>query len=298
LERRWAEELKLINAAIGQQALLSGDVTLPNWAHRLNLEVPLDQTDAQVLDQNAILARNSVSFWLDNHLQATRTLSAQLVAEPSDGSQASQQTDSTVKTPLQPMHASDEFASALQYGASYYACSPNYLRSLVEVGTDSYAVVYTNFDKTKFEWTKSVRDQTQSAKALEIDDSNKIPEPCPTRQQSPRRWCAQFEGLSNCIDLPLPDEIVNGELWRGDNLEAVLAARNQLLTLLETTDLIATYKDRLTLMGALAITWRQQKARENQGKEDEGRSLVATKLGRNLHSPSFGELLSSNGQGR
>jgi hypothetical protein len=273
VERRWAGELRVLNAAIGQQSLLLGDVTLPNWANMLNLQQPLDSTDREVLDNNALLARNSLRYWTQNHVETTR------VTEP----ESQPGNDSGPGTPEQPTgigqdiqrrqwgatRRSDEFTSALQYAASYYGCSPNYLQSLVERGTYNYEIVATDFHKTHFKWTDNVQDRTTDPKALVIDDEKGLPRPCSTRKGSLKRWCVLFEGLNNCIDLPTPDEMTSGELLRGDNLEALLNARDQVLTLLETTDLISSYEDRLGLVAALAIQWRMLEKTREQGERSK-----------------------------
>jgi hypothetical protein len=232
----------------------------------LNLQQPLDSTDREVLDNNALLARNSLRYWTQNHVETTRVTEPE--SQPGNDSGRGNPEPPTgsaqdIQRQWGATRRSDEFTSALQYAASYYGCSPNYLQSLVERGTYNYEIVATDFHKTHFKWTDNVQDRTTDPKALVINDEKGLPHPCSTRKGSLKKWCVLFEVLNNCIDLPTPDEMTSGELLRGDNLEALLNARDQVLTLLETTDLIASYEDRLGLVAALAIRWRMlEKTRE------------------------------------
>jgi len=205
---RWANELRLLNGAVGQQSILVGDVTVPNWAGKLDLKTALDQTDIDVLNGNTILAQNSVRCWLQDHMDKTRLA-------------------------LQP-NSSSEFGTSLKYAFAYFACSPDFLQSLTETGNDGSADFSTDFSRIHFRWSQAVKDQTTDFKSLDLAD----PKPCPTLSGLGARWCLKVDSLSTCIEMPTPDEATRGELLKSDNLEALINVREKIITLIETNDLI------------------------------------------------------------
>jgi hypothetical protein len=227
LVSRWNNEVSLLNSAVGQQALLSGDVTIPKWAQMFDVRQALDPEEKQALESNAVLAQNAVRYWLADHLATTR---AQVQPPNSVG-----------------------YSLPLQYAYSYYACSPRYLESLTAFGgkgSDSFSL---DFSKVHFNWTKAVEDDSLTPSALDLND----PKPCPTVQGQTERWCLKIDGLDNCINLPTPGALTHAQLLRADNLEALLNARETILELAESTDLIANLDTRqqVLLIEALATKW-------------------------------------------
>ena len=224
---RWNNEVSLLNSAVGQQALLSGDVTIPKWAQMFDDRQALDPEEKQALQTNAVLAQNAVRYWLADHLSATR---AQVQPPNPNG-----------------------YSIPLQYAYSYNACSPKYLESLTEFGgkgSDSFKV---DFSKVHFNWTKAVEDGSAKPGALDLSD----PKPCPTAAGQAERWCLKIDGLDNCVKLPTPGALTLGQLLRADNLEALLNARNTILELAESTDLISGLDagQQLLMLEALATKW-------------------------------------------
>jgi hypothetical protein len=224
---RWNNELRLLNSAVGQQALLSGDVTIPKWAQIFDVRQQLDTGEKQALETDAVLAQNAVRYWLSDHLSTTRAQ-------------------------VQPPNPSG-YSLPLQYAYSYYACSPRYLESLTEVGRSGGNSFHLDFTKIHFNWTDAVKDDSLTPNALDL----KGPKPCPTAQGQNERWCLKIDGLDSCVNLPTPSTFTQGELLRADNLEALLHARETILELAESTDLIAGLDtgQRLLLIEALATKW-------------------------------------------
>jgi hypothetical protein len=238
LLQRWTNELRLLNIAIGQQARLTGDFTVPQWAAKLDLDTPLDKTDQEVLDQSEILADNSIRYWLDSHVRDTEMLEAHAPDEPGFA-----------------------ISRTLRYAYAYHACSPIYLESLTEFGSQQKK---TDFQKIHFNWTNEL---DQISNNLTSVSARPATYPCVLRTGSAHRWCALFDGLNNCIDLPTPTEMITGEFRRSDNLEALLDARDNILTLIETTQLIDNLKptERQLLLEAIAMKWSSdQKNRPDQ----------------------------------
>jgi hypothetical protein len=240
---RWKNELRLLTVAIGQQARLTGDVTIPEWARDLDLQKALNQTEKETLDHSEILAQNSLRYWLDAHRVET---------EKHDGATA----------------GSDEIVVSfpLRYAFAFDACAPDYLRSLTNYGPAGE----TDFSKIGFQWTANVVNNVGDAKSLVVDDPNKLPNPCPTTPEKQDRWCTAFEGLANCILLPTPDEVTTGELRRAGNLEALLESRTMISNLLETTQLIESMQDndRFVLLEALTMQWAYEKRTQQDVQEN------------------------------
>jgi hypothetical protein len=248
LRDRWIRELRMVNASIGQQARLSGDFTVPDWAKKLDLVKPLDAKEIAILDQNEVLARNTLRYWLWQHIR-------------DKSSEELHMTDTVFPS----------VSNALQFAFAYQACSPQYLQllTITKYGADGML----DFEKTKhidYRWTPDVLDNTRQADKLQIDDTAHPPDPCPTKKAEDKRWCALFEGLHNCILLPTPEEEVSGTWQKTDDLEALLNIRDRLLTLIETTDMInnltASKKD--LLIKAFVMKWGADKKRTTLELQD------------------------------
>jgi hypothetical protein len=244
---RWQKELFFTNVAIGQQSRLTGDVTTPLWANKLELKNPLEVDEADTLDQSEILAENAVRYWTQIHLRQTYF---------ADSGRSGAEDFEAIARPV-------------QYAAASQACSPVLLETLLQKGTNGD----TDFGSTKLLWTANVVDGSKNLGSPPIDRGNLIA-PCATdpNKATAERWCATFTGLKNCIVLPTPEHVITGELRRSDDVEGLLAARQRLLTLIETRKLLSDLSGNLrdTLIDALIMQWIvEQKALEGNRAEPQ-----------------------------
>jgi hypothetical protein len=233
---RWSDELKELNVAIAQHALLGGDATLADWGTKLYDPANLSEDETKLLKGNQILAANAARYWLWHELPKQKEDKPSPVSIPDVGGQAI-------------------------YSFSYHACDPEFM------------TLATRKAESFFQTTDAVTYQLKDGNVVE-QDKDKPRGPCPTtdsgKNQSSSRWCANFAKIG-CVDLPTPIEYSTHELRRSSSLESLLQARDSLLMLIETTMMTAELLNagdkaanaqqraearRLQFFEAMAIQWK------------------------------------------
>jgi hypothetical protein len=242
---RWNAELRELNIAIAQHALLGGDATLPDWGIRLYDAEHLNDDEVELLKGNQILSVNAARYWLWHDAPVKKG----------------------DKALPRPVPLVDEQPV---YSFAYHACDPEFM------------ALATHEEEKWFQTTDDVTYQIKDGIVVE-EDAQKPKGPCPTTDsgsnESSSRWCANFTKIG-CVEMPTPSEYSTHELRRSSSLESLLQARETLLILMETTlltqELFKTEGRRLQFFEAMAIQWKfehptpvqKQKTRNSASKSE------------------------------